>query len=176
MRRALLTLVMSAGLLWAAAVPAGAGGPTSVLVASPGQAAATALYYTDPRYSELEGLLHGPGSEVGETGQPAADTYFTLTWLVHDVTPWRIDSLALDESGGAWLATRMDTIGEEVDAEVGEGDETWTRLSDGQQIRRLIGSLGLLGHGKAARGGDREVPVPMDVIGPILEAAKKLQG
>ena len=63
MRRVLLAVLVTAATTMMMASPAHAGGPTSVLLTSPGTARAAALYYTDPRYAELEALLHGPEAE-----------------------------------------------------------------------------------------------------------------
>ena len=111
MRRVLLAVLMTAATTMMMAGPADAGGPTSVLLTSPGTARAAALYYTDPRYAELEALLHGQEAEgsEGTTRYPGAaeDTALNVTWLIHDVSIWRTDQLVLGAAGGAWVATWM---------------------------------------------------------------------
>ena len=111
MRRVLLAVLVTAATTMMMASPAHAGGPTSVLLTSPGTARAAALYYTDPRYAELEALLHGPEAEGSEatTDYPgtAEDTALNVTWLVHDVSIWRTDQLVLGAAGGPWVATWM---------------------------------------------------------------------
>jgi hypothetical protein len=98
-RAALLALVLSALVLSAlsfAPAPASAGGPTSVLVTVPGEGRSTALYYTNTAYDQLWEAL-GVGDEV----RPARDvpddvrdgSPVVLTWLIHDVTVWRVDQV-----------------------------------------------------------------------------------
>lgn len=104
MRRILaIALLAIAAATWLPAT-AHAGGPTSVIVTQPGQAAG-ALYYDEAAYDALLGLL-----PAGETrGKPlppgSGGTDYTLTWLVHDVEPWRWDRVHVDGDGSAWAAT-----------------------------------------------------------------------
>ncbi len=137
MRRALIAVLLVAGSMLLGAAPADAGGPTSVLLTNPNEARATAIYATDPRYAELETLLHSPGSTTSGAAAEAEltdATYLNVTWLAHDVSVWRTDQVRLDLSGEAWLAS--------------EGS-AWARLGDGDGIRDLATSLGLIGGGSA---------------------------
>ena len=88
--------------------PAAAGGPTSVLLASPYTDSAAALYYADNDYAELQRLLGGPDLPTGTTGEPPASVagapYVTATWLIHDVSVWRIDRIFLHD-GDLWIVT-----------------------------------------------------------------------
>ena len=148
MRRVLLALLVSAGAILAGTAPAEAGGPTSVLLASPSHQSAAGLYYTDPRYAELEELLHGPDAAEGTSDpQPGSADQVNVTWLVHDVSIWRTDTLLLDGSGDVWLLTSDEWGG--PNASAAEGD--WFRLRQAGRLRELVGSLGLLG-GTAAEG------------------------
>jgi len=104
MRRILAVVVLA--LVSAVGLPAAAsaGGPTSVIVTQPGQSAG-ALYYDDAAYDALLGLLprgetHGKPLPPGSSG-----TDYTLTWLVHDVEPWRWDRVRVDGDGAVWVAT-----------------------------------------------------------------------
>ena len=102
MRRILAVAVLA--LAAAVGLPAAshAGGPTSVLITQPGQSAG-ALYYDDAAYDALLGLL--PADETrGEPLAPggAGDDY-NLTWMVHDVMPWRFDRVHVAPDGTAWV-------------------------------------------------------------------------
>jgi hypothetical protein len=104
MRRMLAVAVLA--LAAAVGLPAAsyAGGPTSVLIAQPGQSAG-ALYYDDAAYDALLGLLPG-GETRGEAMVPGGGgADYTLTWLVHDVMPWRFDRIHVDRDGTAWVST-----------------------------------------------------------------------
>jgi hypothetical protein len=144
MRRALtvaLTTTLSTLLIGAfVPAPAKGGGPTSVLLASPTQALAGGLYHTDPRYAELESLLHGAGAVRDERAARPADLamadYLNITWMVHDVHVWRTDTLVLDAPGGPWISTRL----AEADGTV-PIDESWRALRDGHRIRELVASV-----------------------------------
>jgi hypothetical protein len=104
MRRILAVAVLA--LAAAVGLPAAsqAGGPTSVLVTQPGQSAG-ALYYDDAAYDALLGLL--PADET--RGEPLAPggggADYNLTWMVHDVMPWRFDRVHVAPDGTAWVMT-----------------------------------------------------------------------
>lgn len=130
MRRllALAALVASALVL---TTPAHAGGPTSVLVTEPGAGQATALYYGDTGYAELERLtttgverLDGEPTDLGARS-------VNLTWLAHDVHPWRTQQLYVEAAGGPVLATS--------DPESGRTD--WARVTEGKAVAHLVDQL-----------------------------------
>lgn len=97
---ALIALSAAIGLPGAAH----AGGPTSVLITQPGEAAA-ALYYDDAAYDALITLL----PETETRGKPAppggGGEDYNLTWMVHDVMPWRFDRVHVAGDGTAWVST-----------------------------------------------------------------------
>ncbi|MDQ4055738.1 MAG: hypothetical protein M3237_24020 [Actinomycetota bacterium] len=167
MRRVLLAVLMAAAASLAGAAPAGAGGPTSVLLTNPGAGQAAALYASDPRYVELDGLLHGAGAAAGaEAGEPPdteGATYLNVTWLAHDVSIWRIDQVMMTEGGAAWIATR-DGFAQDP----GSGGPTWTRLDSGDRIRELAASLGLVGPGSGPirAEGEASAVAPKTVTAP----------
>lgn len=106
MRRTLAIVLIA---LWAAIGLSGSahakGGPTSVLITDPGSGRATALYYTSPDYGELERLIESDfnlGTKF--TSIRDAETY-NLTWMIHDVQPWRTDSVMVDKDGGVFVRT-----------------------------------------------------------------------
>src|SRR4051794_8102791 len=102
-------VVAAAVGLVAVAMPgtAWAGGPTSVLLASPQTDRAAALYTTDPAYQQLSDLLgEEPQADPAPPPTDTGSTYVTVTWLVHDVTIWRIDRAFLDTTSGPWVLTQ----------------------------------------------------------------------
>jgi hypothetical protein len=159
MRRVLLAVLVVAGAMLLGTAPADAGGPTSVLLTNPDQGRATAIYYSDPRYAELDEMLHGAGTVGGESPDPTYQgdvTYLNVTWLVHDVMVWRTDTLVLDQAGRAWVSTHDDPMSD---------SSTTVRLDDGERVRDLVRSLGLIGAGDAPvdTGGQAAVTAP-DVV------------
>lgn len=140
------------GVLVAAAVllipvPAEAGGPTSVLITEPGSARASALYYDAPAYAELERLLQ-EGDAVPAPDGRLGGTSYTVTWMVHNVTPWRLQYVHPDAQGGPLVATQaMDHSGR-----MGER-MTWVRLADGRAVTQLLEQT------LSASGGGRSAPV-----------------
>src|SRR5687767_15865093 len=109
-RAAIVVVALSVMSVAFAAVPASAGGPTSVLVVEPDTRAAASLYYTDAEYQALAGLV-GAASEsgiVGEVDRSGGAHEFrsgiTMTWLLHDVAVWRVDRVYLTAKGGPWIS------------------------------------------------------------------------
>ena len=152
MRRAVLAvLLVAATLLWPAT--AVAGGPTSVLVTSPAEARATALYYSDSRYAELDRLLHGSAPADGDTPGPSGGpTYYNLTWLIHDVSIWRTDQLAVS-SEGVWVATTDAMAGDTTSSD-------WRAVADADAVRALLRDIGIAGPGRTSVSqGDTAAPV-----------------
>ena len=156
--RALIVL-LTACALWVLAPPASAGGPTSVFLSVPGEGRTAALYYTDAEYDELT-LLVGASTPSGAEGDPGqgigSGRSVTVTWLVHDVQPWRLDRIFLDGEGSPWIATQEMT-GDDLtpwDAPV-----RWHQASDGQALLALLDGLGVGRSGKAASVDDQaDVP------------------
>jgi hypothetical protein len=147
--RATVIAVLTA-LLMSLSFPASAGGPTSALLSIPGQGRTSSLYYTDAAYDELSRLV-GVGEAydtVDDSGNShAAGTEVTVTWLIHDVTPWRIDRIYLAADGGPWIATQeLDQSGS-----IWEGPVVWHRATSGKELSMLLDGLGL-GFGSKAPG------------------------
>ncbi|WP_330459410.1 hypothetical protein OIB37_22580 [Streptomyces sp. NBC_00820] len=134
-------------LLWGAS-SAVAGGPTSVLVGSPESEKATALYFSDQRYEQLQRLLgpvdKGVRKPPMEAGMASA-RQINVTWLVHDMSPWRIDRVFPLKSKpyAVWIHTAAHP------AESPNG--YWHRAEHPDQLRTLLKELGLMG--KAREGG-----------------------
>jgi hypothetical protein len=142
---ALLGLLLAPGAAWA-------GGPTSVLLASPTSDQATGLYYSDPEYDQLMALLDpAPGAATGPADAGYGAEQVNVTWMIHDVSVWRVDRILLDAAGGAWIST-YDTLGEGSTGTPGPGEpgETGHPATDPQALRALLTDLGLLGSPVAA--------------------------
>jgi hypothetical protein len=120
---ALLALAAGTGL----PATAHAGGPTSVLVTQPGVSAA-GLYYTDEAYDELLGLLP-TGETRGKELPPGGGVAYSLTWMVHDVMPWRFDRVSVHGDGTAWVATTFSADATTRWQPVGEGTELFDLLT-----------------------------------------------
>jgi hypothetical protein len=134
--------VLLALMVWGAS-SASAGGPTSVLVTSPQSAEATALYYADEEYGELEQLL-GPTGK-GTRAQPperelGGERQINATWMAHDISPWRVDRIFPGYSGSrgpVWIHTAAD---------MAHGmNGYWHRAEHPAQLRALLGKLGVMG-------------------------------
>ncbi|MFD0415374.1 hypothetical protein [Streptomyces sp. NPDC127108] len=130
--------VVLLGAPWAAA-----GGPTSVLLTSPESGETASLYREGKRYAELETLL-GPTAK-GERERPpglslGATRQINVTWLVHDVRPWRVDRVYPEPSAAKDAAIWIHTS---TDPETMKG--SWHRSPDPTALRALLKDLGLMG-------------------------------
>ncbi len=141
-RAATFVAVLSAFALPAA--PAAAGGPTSALLSIPGAGSTASLYYTDPEYDELAGLVGMSEPSGTFAGQESGSGHesgpgITVTWLVHDVEPWRVDRIYLGGKDGPWISTQVsDFSGPLWDSPV-----LWHRPADGAHLADLLDGLGL---------------------------------
>lgn len=141
--RGLLAAAVAALVLVCSAMvsPAVAGGATSVLLVSPESAEATALHHSDKRYRELELLL----PELGEAGRAEPDAeaeldgrrHINITWMAHDVHPWRLDRIYPNSgSGGLWI---------QMTADPPSTKSRWHKAESPAALLRLLKSLGLMG-------------------------------
>ncbi|ONI69433.1 hypothetical protein BWI15_22910 [Kribbella sp. ALI-6-A] len=130
-----LLILMSA---WVA-VPAAAGGPTSVLLSAPAIQKVVATGYDDARYGEL---LRAIGTEAKDhPDHPGTNSrVIRATWLIHDMSVWRIDHIYPDAEGGPWVSTQDDHAG----AGGLGGKPVWHPAADGPALMKVLGELGLL--------------------------------
>lgn len=134
-----------------------AGGPTSVLVVSPESAQSTALYYSDEEYGELMRLLGEPSSGSREQppglGVGSGGRQLNVTWLVHDVTPWRVDRVYPDtpRSKEVWIHTATDV------PQLMNGH--WHKAEQPARLRALFKKLGVMGK-PSGESGSGIVPAP----------------
>ncbi|MEV0525301.1 hypothetical protein AB0I66_17910 [Streptomyces sp. NPDC050439] len=148
-------------LVVAGAPQAVAGGSTSVLVVSPGSGESTALYVSDKEYEELEAGLGHLGADIGkgQREQPPGlamgdgSHQINVTWMVHDVRPWRVDraypvvSGAKDggdgKEGGDGKGADAVWIHTTTDVESMKG--VWHKAKDPAHLTALFKKLGVLG-------------------------------
>ncbi|NIK60155.1 hypothetical protein [Kribbella shirazensis] len=130
------TLALAALLVLTAlsTAPASAGGPTSVVLSAPPNV--TAFGYDDPRYDALRALTEPNDREPG--GDHRSGRFVRATWLIHDMSVWRIDIIYPDAPGGPWILTEL-TMGE-----VRSTSPTWHRATDPTKLVRLLSDLNLL--------------------------------
>ncbi|QIB43986.1 hypothetical protein [Streptomyces aureoverticillatus] len=145
-RRLAAAGVTAVGVLLAlllCAPQAAAGGSTSVLLTSPESAETASLYNGREKYAELETLL-GPTAK-GESEQPpglslGATRQINVTWLIHDVRPWRVDRVYPEPSAAKGAAIWIHTA---TDTETMSG--YWHRSPNPSALRSLLKDLGLMG-------------------------------
>ena len=149
-------LVSALAVVLLAAPSALAGGPTSVLLVSPESAESAALYHSDEEYGELMRLLGGADSDSREVELPGlgvADGHqLNVTWMAHDVSPWRVDRVYPDASWSkdVWIHTTTD---------VTTMEGYWHKARQPAQVRALFRELGVLGRAKPqGAGGIRPGP------------------
>lgn len=150
-----VALVLGASLVLTAG-PTRAGGPTSALLVSPSTGQTAAVYYSDPEYDALSTALGGysPAADpdFAET-PPGNSTYITVTWMIHDVSVWRIDRIFLGEPAdpaGPVIVTQVSDGSEGTGAgmypgEAGTDSGIWHRSGDPTALLKLLSTLGLIG-------------------------------
>jgi hypothetical protein len=168
--RALL-VVLTACLVWGATVvlapPSSAGGPTSVMLVNSPTGRAAALHYTDARYERLSRLIGGlnvtpTGSdELSATERERLENSggINLTWLAHDVQPFRVDRVYLDAPGGPVIATQIDVSG----GSLWDVKPVWRRPADAKGLIALLNALGLTSTGSPAVAASSPATAPAPV-------------
>lgn len=157
--------------------PAAAGGPTSAILSVPGEGRTASLYYTDAEYEQLAGLLGVHTTSAGTTDDSGAShesgTGINVTWLIHDVQPWRVDRIYLNADGGPWVATQV------MDSETGsiwDSEVVWHQPANGKELAFLLD--GLL-DGKAV-AAPAPAPAPTETPAPAAaepaEPAEQVSG
>ncbi|WP_328754668.1 hypothetical protein OHA28_21680 [Streptomyces sp. NBC_00269] len=157
-RPAALAVALMAALasMLLSASGASAGGPTSVLVVSPESGQSASLYFSDKKYGPLESLLGKP--DQGRREEPpglgiGAGRQLNVTWLVHDVLPWRVDRVYPDSPGtkDVWIHTATHV----PDSYNGY----WHKARKPAELRALLKDLGVMG-ARSEKGGSPIFPVP----------------
>jgi hypothetical protein len=142
-----VAVLVAASLMLAG--PASAGGPTSALLSVPGEGKTASLYYTDPEYDALANLVGvNGGAGSGEVDRSGAGHEtgpgVTVTWLIHDVTPWRVDHIYLEGKGAPWIATQVSN----AEGTIWESPVVWHQPASPAELTALLDKLGV---GEASR-------------------------
>ena len=149
-------------LAWAlSAAPAQAGGPTSVLLVDRVNGTAAGLYVGQPGYDHLlRSVDFKPDNPSAKQPSSVTEDYnnrIMLTWMVHDVSIWRIDEVFVTASDGIWVSTQLDYTGEGNPI---DKPAAWHRPVDDKMLVAALHSSGL--QTKPPVGGTRRtVPSPM---------------
>lgn len=124
-----------------AALPASAGGPTSVLLSAPPKV--VAFGYEDEGYARLQALtdIDVNSHPAGERDEHTEGPFVRALWLIHDMAIWRFDLIYPKAAGGPWIATY-----ESVDGMASlPAKPIWHRSSDPAALTELLTSLKLVG-------------------------------
>jgi hypothetical protein len=149
--------------------PASAGGPTSALLSVPGHGRTASLSYSDPEYEQLASLVKVGSGTVDDSGRSHdGGTTVTVTWLVHDVEPWRVDRIQLGAEDGPWIATQETGGGA---TSIWDAPVIWHQPAAGEELIQLLDGLGV-GEAGAARGsGAVDGPAAPVEPGPTVPAS-----
>ena len=145
MVRVLAGLLLIITGIWTTANLAWAGGPTSVLMVSPTTGQAAALHTNNPRYQQLVEAVGAYDSPTGPTTPPAkvpADCFgceIRLTWLIHDMSVWRIDRVFVTADDGVWVGSVSNSEG----GDLYEKTASWHRPHDAKALLTLLTSSGV---------------------------------
>lgn len=145
MRRLLsFTLTLVAGFFVLSVPAAVAGGPTSVLLANYETGRAAAALNGSTAYTELQSILGDENPPTARNTPPGlvkkANAGVRLVWLIHDVSPWRIDNVHVVGSD-VWVETYVDTSGTDPLA----GAPIWHQPARGADLITSLTELGVLG-------------------------------
>lgn len=176
MRRTLAVAVLALWALTGLPGSAHAGGPTSVLITQPSAAQATGLYSSSPEYGDLERLLTSSAEAAVEAPPASGGRRYTMTWMAHDVSPWRIDSVHIAGDGTAKVSTHHLFGSERVGP---EGTRpTWREVTEGEELATLLDRLFSEGPVPAEpqQVADQAPAAPPAAPGPPAEAFFSLTG
>jgi hypothetical protein len=172
-RHAALALLTPLLLSPALAGPAAAGGPTSVLLVVPGEGSTASLYTGQGDYETLGGLVGAfggsdPTSVTADGVDHAAGTEVTATWLIHDVSVWRVDRIYPDAPGGPWIASQTSFDGS---GDIWSSPVQWHTATQGKALVGLLTRLGLLSGTAAAPPADVAPTASPAAVTPTTRAA-----
>jgi hypothetical protein len=168
---ALLVTVLAA-VGWAAlAAPAHAGGPTSVLMVNPATGRTNALYYTNKAYERLANGVGVFAADSGSDRKPPSvsddfDGEIRLTWMIHDMSIWRIDRVHVTGHDGTWIETLLTVDGGDVFSRPGR----WHRAADHRLLMASLTAAGLLA-GSQRAAGDSTSTMPSAAVPTVVQAA-----
>ena len=140
-------LTVALALVLTGAPTAVAGGPTSVLLVSPYSGETASLYTGDEEYVRLSDLLPQRGGDLEKLQEkpPDLDSIgggINITWMIHDVTPWRVDRVHPDVPGSrsVWIQTQL-TLAPDA---LKPPKEVWHRAEKPDEFRSLLTGLGVM--------------------------------
>lgn len=149
--------------------PAAAGGPTSVMLVAPGSGKAAGIYASSPDYQELDQSIgDGPKEDPPDSLSDVMNDHHrqvTVTWLIHDVSVWKVDYVYPDGPGGAWVHSR--TVTDTGLPEQG----VWRKAAQPEELDRLLGRLGLMGSDKGLGVSAPDYPLGPDGATTVQETA-----
>ncbi|SEF18275.1 hypothetical protein [Jiangella alba] len=157
-------VLLALGALLFAAAPAPAGGPTSVLLVSPSTGRTASLHTTNSAYTTLMSQLGSePVAARPDVAPPGiGGDQIVVTWMIHDVQPWRIDRITFDDDGRPeWIHTSQSMGGGPIEW---DGDGIWHRPADVDVLDELLTDLGMMGR-------TRQRPAEEDPDGAAVDAA-----
>ena len=147
--RRFIVLVITAvvGLMLLPATPANAGGPTSVLVVDHGGGHAAGAVTGSSAYDSLAQALDVWDPPTGD--RRSADSLMAnpirLTWMIHDVQPWRVDALTI-EGSDVWVSTLLMQGGETLfSTSTSAAEAVWHRPANTALLLKTLTDLGVLG-------------------------------
>jgi hypothetical protein len=144
-RNAVLALISALLLPMALAGPAAAGGPTSVLLVVPGEGRTASLYTGQADYETLAEQVGAFGDTGARSSTDVVDrgtsTEVTVTWLIHDVSVWRVDRIYPDAPGGPSIATQTSFGGS---PDIWSSPVQWHPATQGTVLIGMLTRLGLI--------------------------------
>lgn len=163
-------LLLALAWLSGTAVPASAGGPTSVIIVNPASGQAAALHRTNARYEQLGEAVGDYAAPTGPTAPPTAvsdcfECLIRLTWLIHDMQVWRIDRLYITPSNGIWIESVADETGGDDFERAGR----WHRPHDATTLLALLTAEGVVSSAHTDQNSQQPVVVSPR---PVANAAK----
>lgn len=163
---ALLAVLVGAG----AAMPAAAGGPTSVFVAYPRTERTASAYHSDELYERLAAAVGintsaGIDQQVPAERGPGHDGFGSevrVTWLIHDMRVWRVDRIFF-AGDDVWIQTRETMTGDDEAA-------VWHKAKDPAKVRAVLADTGVLRDNPRANGSQAR-PSEQPASKPAEQAA-----
>ncbi|TGB09443.1 hypothetical protein, partial [Streptomyces sp. MZ04] len=163
-----------------------AGGPTSVLLVSPESEESAALTIADAEYGRLEHWLGEARADMGRRERPPGldvgdgSRQINVTWMAHDVRPWRVDRVYPAASGtgkdtkkGAKETTRDVWVHTSTDLDSMTG--YWHRAKEPARLTGLLKKLGVMGQ-KSDEGRPGIAPAPASTPPPAQAASGRTGG
>jgi len=89
-----------------------------------------------------------------------------VTWLIHDVSIWRVDRIYPDPPGGPWIASQTSFSGD-----IWSSPVQWHTASQGTALRGLLTRLGLIGGSAASPPADVAPSASPAAIQPTTRSA-----